>query len=151
MVHGLWPQGETTRGPENCGEGTVSAANLKLMQGYIPTNSLVQHEWTTHGSCTGLSQDDYFALVRKARDSVKIPSAYAAPTVQLNPTPADFASQFAAANPADPGTTAFRASCYPNGELQEARISFTKDLVGRACGSSAGMCASGHMRVLPTR
>ena len=27
---------------------------------YIPTESLIQHEWTAHGSC-GLSAADYFA------------------------------------------------------------------------------------------
>ena len=46
VVHGLWPQGETTRGPENCGPSSpVSQAIIQLTLNYIPTASLIQHEW----------------------------------------------------------------------------------------------------------
>src|SRR5581483_6721150 len=42
VVHGLWPQGETTRGPENCGSASpVSQAILDLTLKYIPTESLI--------------------------------------------------------------------------------------------------------------
>src|SRR5947208_10703802 len=51
VVHGLWPQGETSRGPERCGSASpVSQAIVQVMLKYIPTESLIQHEWPTHGT-----------------------------------------------------------------------------------------------------
>src|ERR1051326_4164782 len=87
MVHGFWPQGGQNRGPQNCGKSTVPQAIVSQMLPYIPIASLVQHEWTTHGTCTGLSVADYFAAVRQARDSVTIPTPFQAPaqSVKLSP------------------------------------------------------------------
>jgi len=121
VVHGLWPQGETTRGPENCGSSPVSQSIVALMLPYIPTESLIQHEWKAHGSWSGLGADDYFALARKARDSVSIPDSFKGPNQQFEISPDDFAAAFASAHPSYPAE-AFRASCYPSLDLQEARI-----------------------------
>src|SRR5581483_12190272 len=75
VVHGLWPQGENSRGPENCGSASpVSQSIVQAMLHYFPTASLIQHEWRAHGTCSGLSVNDYFAMVKKARDSVQIPA-----------------------------------------------------------------------------
>src|ERR1051325_3236695 len=76
VVHGLWPQGETTRGPENCKPApTPSPASIAAMLKYFPTEKLAEHEWSAHGTCSGLGPDDYFALIRKARDAVQIPDS----------------------------------------------------------------------------
>src|SRR5215475_13947265 len=37
VVHGLWPQGENGRGPENCGGSPVSQSIAQSMLEYIPT------------------------------------------------------------------------------------------------------------------
>src|SRR5258707_11790452 len=80
VVHGLWPQTETGRGPQNCGAASPLPADLvQTMLKYFPTASLIQHEWQTHGTCSGLSAADYFAAVRTARDGLKIPSQFQAP------------------------------------------------------------------------
>src|SRR3982074_3790715 len=64
VVHGLWPQGETTRGPERCAPASpVPRAIVQSMLKYIPTESLIQHEWANHGTCSGLSAAEYFAAV----------------------------------------------------------------------------------------
>ena len=56
VVHGLWPQNESGRGPEKCQPTSpVARETVRLMMNYFPTESLIQHEWATHGSCTGLS------------------------------------------------------------------------------------------------
>jgi ribonuclease T2 len=147
VVHGLWPQGETTRGPENCGSaGPVAPGTIQDMLHYFPTESLIQHEWSTHGSCSGLSADDYFAAVKKARDSVKIPDELT-PSSPLSMTPVDIEAKAASANPGFP-KTAFRISCFPNKELQEIRICLNKDLSPRACGSSAGECSATQVMLL---
>lgn len=150
IVHGLWPQGETTRGPERCGTASpVGQDIVRVMLNYIPTEGLIQHEWTNHGTCSGLSAADYFAAVRKARDSVKIPDDFMAPSQDMHLAPGQIASKFAAANPSFPKGS-FRVSCQ-NGALQEVRVCFNKDITPRDCGSSAGMCSMGEMLVRPVQ
>ena len=149
VVHGLWPQGETGRGPVNCGGSPVSQSIVQSMLSYIPTASLVQHEWQAHGTCSGLSSADYFATVRKARDSVKIPGEFTAPGQALDLKPAAIESAFATANPAFP-KDAIRTSCTA-GALQDVRICFNKDLSARACTASAGECTMGTLKVLPVK
>lgn len=149
VVHGLWPQNDQARGPENCGGSPVSQDIVNVMLKYIPTASLIQHEWSTHGTCSGLSVADYFAAVRKARDSVTIPAEFQAPAQSLKLSPKAIEAQFAAANPTFP-PTAFRTSC-TSGTLQEARICFSKDLSPQACTVSAGECTLKTMTVLPVQ
>jgi len=151
IVHGLWPQGETSRGPERCGSvSPVSQAIIQATLRYVPTESLIQHEWTAHGSCSGLSADDYFAALRKARDSVKLPAELNQPKQTLHLAPADIETKVAAANPSFPPGS-IRTSCYPQGELQEIRICLNKDLSPRACGPSAGECRADSETMLPVR
>jgi ribonuclease T2 len=148
VVHGLWPQGETTRGPENCGSASpIADSTIQEMLHYFPTESLIQHEWKAHGTCSGLSAGDYFAAVKKARDSVKIPEELT-PSSGQSMAPADVEAKVAGANPDFP-KTAFRASCYPDKELQEIRVCLNKDLSPRACGSSAGRCSAKQVTLLP--
>jgi len=151
VVHGLWPQGENGRGPEKCGTASpVSGDLIRVMLNYIPSESLIQHEWQNHGTCSGLSATDYFAAVRKTRDSVTIPADLKEPAAPLRESPAEIEAAFGAANPSFP-KEAFRVSCYKNAELQEVRICFDKDLSPRACTASAGECASGSVEILPVR
>jgi len=151
VVHGLWPQGETSRGPENCGGASpVSGAIVQAMLKYFPTESLIQHEWTAHGACSGLSASEYFAQVRKARDSVTVPTGLDQPSRAVEISPSKVESEFAAANPSFP-RGAFRTSCYREGELNEMRICLNKDLTPRPCGPSAGECPLPNVRLLPVR
>jgi len=152
VVHGLWPQGETARGPERCGNASpVSQVIIQATLNYIPTESLIQHEWTTHGSCSGMNAADYFAALRKARDAVKLPPDLDQASQQVQLSPAQIEAKVAAANPAYP-KTAFRTSCYSKDkELQEVRICLNKDLSPRSCGSSAGECPLPNISLLPVR
>jgi len=151
IVHGLWPQGETTRGPENCGSpGAVPQDVIDATLTYIPSESLIQHEWTAHGTCSGLSVTDYFATLRKARDSVTLPPELDQPAQQVEISPADLEAKVAAANSSFPAT-AFRTSCYHDGQLQEIRACLNKDLTPRPCGPSAGECSLEAMTLLPVR
>jgi len=151
VVHGLWPQGDTSRGPEFCGGSSpVSQAIVQSMLRYIPTESLIQHEWTAHGTCSGLGAGDYFAILRKARDFVKLPPDLDQSARRQQFSPSQIESKFAAANPALP-RAAFHTSCYRDGELEEIRICFNKDLSPRACGPSAGECSASTVTVLPVR
>ncbi len=150
VVHGLWPQNEQSRGPEHCGPASpVSQDLVRVMLNYMPSEGLIQHEWTNHGTCSGLSAADYFAAVRKVRDSVKLPNEFVAPAQQFELSPGDIDAKFAAANPTFP-KAAFQASCQ-NGALQEARICFSKNFSPRACSASAGECKAPTMIIRPVQ
>jgi ribonuclease T2 len=151
VVHGLWPQGESSRGPERCGPARpVSQSVVQSMLAYIPTRGLIQHEWSNHGTCSGLSAADYFAAIRKARDAVRVPPELDQPGQALTLSPAEVESRLSAANPAYP-REAFRTSCYRDNALQEIRICLDKSLAPRACGRSAGECPAGSVTMLPVR
>lgn len=155
VVHGLWPQAEFGRAPENCGSSPLSATLVENMLNYIPSASLIQHEWTAHGSCTDLSPVDYFSLVRQAWNKLRMPADLLGgnqnATGQLasgqtgsgedrTMTPDQLTTEFAAANRTFPAT-AFRVTC-SRGELQEVRVCFNRDLSPRACTASAGASCS---------
>jgi ribonuclease T2 len=83
IVHGLWPQyNGANRGPENCGNQPGPANPASLLD-IMPTVSLVEHEWTTHGVCSGLSADDYFGLLRRIFTAFRIPLQLQHPTSQF--------------------------------------------------------------------
>jgi len=148
VVHGLWPQNNTGGGPENCGPASpVSQSIINATLAYIPTPALIQHEWSTHGVCTGLDAASYFALVRKARDSVTIPGGLQ-PTQRVQLSPADIQSRMAAANPSFV-QNAFSASCYRDQTLEEVRVCLNKDLSPRSCPNNVGTCTANTVTLLP--
>jgi ribonuclease T2 len=150
VVHGLWPQSNAGRGPENCGPASpVPQATVSQMLNYFPSASLIQHEWSTHGTCSGLSANDYFAAVRKTRDAVQIPTQLSSLTQPTQACPAQIEAEFSTANRRFP-PAALRATCRA-GELQEVRICFGKDLAPQMCTLSAGECTDPSMTILPPR
>jgi ribonuclease T2 len=150
VVHGLWPQADQARGPMSCGPARpVSQDIISRTISYIPSESLIQHEWRQHGTCSRLDAAEYFAALRKARDSVTIPDILRQPEASLQLSPGAIAAKFAEANPRFP-KGAFRISCRSAG-LQEARICFNKDLTPRDCSSSAGSCNSSNLLVRPVQ
>lgn len=141
VVHGLWPEADRGRSPESCGPSkSVPKGLVNDMLRSMPSPGLIQHEWTTHGTCTGLSQGEYFTKVMVARSAVQIPVQISSLGQGTTASPAELESEFAAANPSFP-KGAFRTACRA-GELTEVRVCFDKDLKARACTLSAGECTS---------
>jgi ribonuclease T2 len=144
VVHGLWPQYE--RGfPSDC-DGPVSLAHA---EGVFPDEGLARHEWRKHGRCSGRSPSDYFADVRRARESVTIPTPFAHPTDAQTFSPLDIQRAFVAANPRlRPGMLA--VTCR-KGALAEVRLCFSRDLREfRACPEVARQaCRAGEISVPP--
>lgn len=69
MIHGLWPQINSTAYPENCLDVTYvkpTGALLTDMNTYWHNcdNTLWEHEWKKHGSCmyqqNNIDEDTYF-------------------------------------------------------------------------------------------
>lgn len=133
VVHGLWPQFENDW-PEFCDSREpkrVPEALLRENLDIMPSGSLIGHQWRKHGSCSGLSQRDYFSVVRAARDKIVVPERYRDLDDSLSIAPDMVERDFLAANPAMPANGI--AIICKERYVSEARICLTKDLQFRAC------------------
>ena len=74
VVHGLWPQYEHGF-PRNCPaiHSAPSSGIVSSMQDIMPSRRLVEIAWARHGTCSGLSVPEYFALLRRAYNNIKMP------------------------------------------------------------------------------
>jgi ribonuclease T2 len=148
IVHGLWPEAATGRSPESCDKTKpVPKSVVNLVLPDMLSAGLIQHEWATHGTCSGLNPFDYFSAILQVRANVQIPVQITSIEEETRETPGQIETQFAEANPTFP-TTAFRTAC-PRGELQEERICFDKNLKPQACGSGLSECNVSAVRIRP--
>ena len=99
IVHGLWPQynGSNT-GPEHCSQ-QPGPSNPDSLLDILPTTSLIDHEWVTHGVCSGMSADDYFGFIRKLYSNFHVPPQLQHPNRQSVVRVADLKHAIAQANP----------------------------------------------------
>jgi ribonuclease T2 len=133
IMHGLWPQFH--RGyPSNCRtvERPPSRGMTTGMADVMGTSGLAWHQWNKHGTCTGLSASDYYALSRVAYSRVVRPLVFRKldRTVKLPASVVEDA--FIKANPTfEPdGVT---VTCR-NSHIQEVRICLSRDLNPVPCG-----------------
>jgi ribonuclease T2 len=132
VVHGLWPQYE--RGfPRDC-QVPAPRLNRNIMTSMLdlmPAPRLVYQQWDKHGTCSGLSAQAYFDLVRKARAAINIPEPYRAPQGTLSVTPDEVEAAFVTANPGL-SRSSIAVTCGGT-RLGEVRICMGKDLRFRDC------------------
>lgn len=148
VVHGLWPQAKAGRGPESCGRAErVPKSVVEYVIRYMPSPALIQHEWATHGVCTGLTPTEYFGAIVETRAAVQIPVQFDSIVQDVRESPRQIETQFAAANPSFP-QGAFRTSCARD-ELQEVRVCFDKNRKPQACTASVGECTVQGARIRP--
>lgn len=145
VVHGLWPQNNNGTYPENC-SNAPGPANPQADTDLMPTVSLVEHEWTTHGTCSGLAADPYFNTVRKAFHEVAIPASLQNLHTQTMLPPATILGQFAKANPTFPAGS-FALSCGSN-YLTAMQVCLAKDLTPEAC-QHVQTCHANQVKILP--
>lgn len=132
VVHGLWPQYE--RGfPENCQRPPPYVPNglVNSMLDVMPSRRLVIYEWKKHGTCSGLSPQGYFDLVRAARARVVIPPEFVRLDDYRMISPAEAESAFLTANPGL-APDMMSVEC-DRRRLKEVRICMGRDLAFRAC------------------
>jgi ribonuclease T2 len=132
IVHGLWPQYE--RGyPADCPTDwpDVPQETLRSLYDLVPSAGLIRHQWRKHGSCSGLSQEDYFGALRAARERVAIPGAYANPATPRELDPDAVETSFLADNAGLPAD-GIAVTC-DRRYLREVRICLTRDLAFRGC------------------
>ena len=105
VIHGLWPQLRKGGYPESCAPSTpVDPESVKVaMSGdlRIPPGdaAFVQHEWDKHGTCTGLSQADYFKKEADAAGEIVIPDDLKNPTAPLSISSDQVKTLFTNSNP----------------------------------------------------
>ncbi|MEP4068283.1 ribonuclease T2 [Sulfitobacter sp.] len=134
ILHGLWPQFH--RGfPSFCqtAKRPPSRSMTNNMADIMGTGGLARHQWNKHGTCTGLSATDYYALSRRAYASVTRPPIFRKldKTVKLPASVVEDA--FMKDNPTltrDNITITCR-----QGHIQEARICLSRDLTPVPCGA----------------
>jgi ribonuclease T2 len=145
VVHGLWPQNGDGTYPEHCSDAPGPAdpsADTDLQ----PTASLVEHEWQAHGTCSGLSADAYFALIRRARAKVRIPAAFSRPTQPRSEIPDAILDQFTQINTGFPRES-FALSC-GNNYLTAIEVCFEKNLNPVGC-ENVPSCRANSIRITP--
>lgn len=144
VVHGLWPQYEEGW-PEFCAPGAeewVPDTIVDDMLDIMPSPGLIGHQWRKHGSCSELSQEDYFALTRRAFERVALPVPDAARIV-----PQDLAGAIVSAN-AGLNSAAMAVTC--DGEfLREIRICMGEDLAFRPCPEVTARGCTAHAVLMP--
>lgn len=133
VVHGLWPQYE--RGfPGACPsrEPGPSRATVDAMLDVMPSPGLIRHEWQSHGTCSGLSSESYFKVIRRLFDKIRIPEDYRHADRDRTVSPAEVERAFIGANP---GLDSDEVSVLCDSRrLQEVRVCLKKDLSAfRAC------------------
>lgn len=139
IVHGLWPQREQGW-PENCAGAQLSVPDpvAQSIADVMPSRGLIDHEWSAHGTCSGLDPDAYFALVRRAFQSVVIPAQVARPAREVEEAPAAIIAQFLQSNPAfQPESAVVICSGQSVPRLREVRLCLSRDLAPRACSAQA--------------
>ncbi len=147
IVHGLWPENEDGSYPQHCGSAQpVAQDTVRQMLSIMPDRGLIQHEWATHGTCSGLDARSYFGDIRKAFGGLQVPAEYRAPAQPTKADPAQIEEKFADANHAP--RAAFRVSCRGS-EFVAVEVCLTKDLQYRSCGSGVHECRVPQVTLLP--
>lgn len=152
IVHGLWPQYEKGY-PDFCpvsGPERVPRSLVEPLFDIMPSMGLIGHQWKKHGSCSGLSQGDYFAKTREAYDAVSIPAEFGEGRRELTVSPDEVEETFLAANPGM-SRRGISTSCRGR-QFQEVRICLTKDLKFRDCEEvDRDSCRASSVTVPPAR
>ena len=154
IVHGLWPQNEQGW-PQYCNVHVpVPDEVVQAMADIMPSRQLVYHEWSAHGTCSGLNPRAFFALARRAYASVTVPASFAQVSQPLQRSPDSVADALLRANP---GFAAQSIIVTCSGQsvprLREVHICLDRDLKPRTCSADAlrEACRAPLLLVAPIR
>jgi ribonuclease T2 len=147
VLHGLWPQPNSGPPPMSCSTANpVATATVEHMLNLMPTRSLIQHEWQKHGTCSGLSAQDYFAKVEQAFKEVQVPDQYRNLNHEQHSSLPDVEKSFADVNHAP--REAFRISCHA-GDLVSIEVCMDKNLQYQSCTLSVRECPVSEVEMRP--
>lgn len=151
VLHGLWPQYASGGWPQFCSAGVpLNAGEREKGLTLFPTGKLLEHEWSKHGTCSGLGAMGYLEVTDRAVGAVEIPA-------QLQPFNAshyfkaeEVVRLFRQSNPGI-GPDGVAVICR-GPQLSEVRVCMDKDLAFTSCGKGVKtQCREGEIRVPPVR
>jgi ribonuclease T2 len=145
VLHGLWPQNTDGTYPQNCSTEPGPRDPASFSDIY-PDAGLLRHEWNTHGTCSGLSPDDFFTAARTAFHSVAIPPTLKQLDQQISMPPEGILGLFTAANPSIPRAS-LALSC-GNNYLTAIEVCLNKSGQPTACGPIRS-CRANTVRIPP--
>ena len=121
VIHGLWPQYQKGW-PEYCAtqETWIPQKLIDGMMDVMPSKRLIIHEWKKHGTCSGLSQAEYFSSARQIFGGLRIPARYLSPQALVIVTPEQLTADFVKSNK---GMTADMLSVQCGNATGQARLS----------------------------
>jgi ribonuclease T2 len=147
VLHGLWPQYARGGWPASCApQSPLSREEIEKGAALFPTRSLLKHEWSKHGTCSGLEPLAYLEKTDQALGVVTIPQ----PLQPFNTPPSLQASEiealFRESNPRM-GNHGLAVICKGK-VLSEVRVCLTKDLAFAGCPRSVkSQCRDGDIRI----
>jgi ribonuclease T2 len=151
VLHGLWPQ--NTRGwPAHCqtAQRPPSHAMTAGMADIMGAPGLAWHQWKKHGTCSGLSAADYFALSRRASARVNRPAVFRKLDQPVKLPARVVEEAFLKANPGW-GRDMLTITCRA-GRIEEARLCLSKSLDPVPCGRDVSRdCTLGDALFDPVR
>lgn len=136
VLHGVWPQYEKGW-PQSCPtkkDSWVSREVIQSMMDIMPSKGLIIHEYKKHGTCSGLSPEQYYDLSRKLYNNIKIPARYKAPEKPLMLSPKEIENDFLVNNP-ELKADMISIVCGPR-RLREVRICYNKSGKLTSCGQN---------------
>jgi ribonuclease T2 len=151
VVHGLWPQFNNGKWPQNCNLNSpknvpadIAAIALNAEPPMPPGDpGLLSHEWTTHGTCSGLDQKGYFTKIKEAAEKVKIPDVLKQPSSPVEMNFDTIVQNFVQVNP---GLEAkmLDSNADNKGNISEIHVCFSKQLVFQPCNGSTNKDKGGN-------
>jgi ribonuclease T2 len=145
VLHGLWPQNTDGTYPQNCSM-TPGPADPSQYSDIYPDPGLLQHEWHTHGTCSGLAPDAFFTAARAAFRSFAVPPTLAQLNRQISLPPAQILDLVTQANPKIPSSS-LTLSC-GNNYLTAIEICLNKSGQPTPCGPIRS-CRANTIRIPP--
>lgn len=156
VLDGLWPA--TEKGYlEDCRlrrKPYVPQTVIEAMLDVMPSPSQVAQEYRSHGTCSGLTPEAYFQLMRNIYRNIQIPERYANSFETEYRSPQDIIIDFLRTNPQiKPGMISVACGGAAN-KLKEVHICFSKNGQIQPCGSNeeqARICPASRIMVPPVR
>jgi ribonuclease T2 len=145
VLHGLWPQNTDGTYPQNCSTAPGPADPSQFADIY-PDASLLEHEWRTHGTCSGLAPDAFFTAARTAFRSVAVPPTLTQLTRQISLPPAQILDLVTQSNPKIPFSS-LALSC-GNNYLTAIEVCLNKTGQPTPCGPIRS-CRANTVRIPP--
>jgi len=133
ILHGLWPQYHQGW-PSYCptAKAPPSRAMTRQMQDIQGSSGLAWHQWKKHGTCSGLSAADYYALSRQAYERINRPAVFRKLDKPVKLPARVVEEAFVKANPGlEPDMITVTCN---SGYIEEVRICLSRELEPVPCG-----------------